>query len=185
MKNIIRSFRIYTLVATILSVIFLFPSWFSLSVPMLDSFLETDSLYISFFTLPDFLVEHGLLTQITNIGGKSVALAFLVTSGIFKYLCVLSAGLAIYGLWKSCVKKKPTRFLISSQIIALVLHTICLIIIISFTVAMSIFAGNISDAIGFSEKLLDISFIPTIWFYLSFASCILSLFLAIKYKKQS
>lgn len=183
MKNIFKSFRIYTLVATVLSVIFLFPSWFSLSVPMLDSFLESDSLYISFFTLPGFLEEHGLLTHITNIGGKSAALTVLIASGILKYLCVLSAGLALYGLWKSCIKKKPTRFLISSQIIALVLHSVCILIIISFAIIINIFAGNLSQTTGFSEKLLDVSFIPTVWFYLSFASCVLSLIFAIKYKK--
>lgn len=185
MKIRIKSYRIFTLVTTLLSAIFIFPSWFSLSVPMLDSFLESDSLQISFFTLPTFLEEHGLLTHITNIGGKSAALIILLLSGVFKYLCVLSSGLALYGIWKSCIKKRPTRFLISSQVIAWVLHSICLLIIIGFAIVLAVFAGSISEATGFSEKLLDVRFIPTVWFYLSLASSVLSLIFAIKYKKES
>ena len=185
MKIHIKSYRMYTLVATVLSAIFIFPSWFELSVPMLDSFLENESLYISFFSLPDFLSEHGLLTHITNIGGKTSALIVLLLSGILKYLCVLSAGLGLYGVWKSCIKKRPTRFILSSQIIALVLHFICLVIIISFKVILYIYSSNISDLSGLSPELFDVSFIPTIWFYLSLVCSVGSLIFSIKYKKES
>lgn len=183
MKINLKSFRIYTLVTTLLSAIFIFPGWFSLSVPLLESFLESDSLYISFFRLPEFIIDHGILTHITNIGGKSVSLAVLILCAVLKYMCVLSSGLAIYGVWKSCIKKRPTRFLISSQIIALVLHCLCIMIVLGFAIAMNVFSGSISAATGFSEKLLNVSFIPTVWFYLSLISCVLSLIFAIKYKK--
>lgn len=185
MKIRIKSYKNYTIAATVLSAIFLFPSWFSLSVPMLDSFLEAGSVQISFFNLPSFLEENALLTHITNMAGKSAALSVLIFSAILKYLCVLSAGLALYGVWKSCIKKRPSRFILSSQIIALSLSFISILIVVSFMVIMNYYAESISEVSGISTRFLDISFMPTVWFYLSLASSVCSLIFSGKYRRET
>lgn len=184
MKTRIKSYKNLTVIATVLSAIFIFPSFISLSVPMLDSFLENGSLYISFFSLPDFVTDNGLLTHLTNISGKNAALGLLILCAILKYMCILSAGLGLYGAIKICVKKKPTRFIFSSQTIALSLSFIAFILVISFALAMGIFSGNISEASGLSEELLDVSFVPTVWFYLSIISSVSSIIFCNKYSKE-
>ena len=174
------AFRYITLATTLLSAVFIFFDWFKLSVPLLDAFLESGTLHISYMTLPS-LVEENALGLITRMGGRATAVTTLLLCAVLKYFCILSAGLGICGIWKVCIKNRASRTLFVSQIIAIALQVVALMMIIIINVFISVYAPAIGDMFNISEELVEFRFIPTVWALISVVSAILSLIFSQKY----
>ncbi len=144
-----------TLITTLASAILMFFKWFTISIPGLDA--ETHS----FFTIPDLLADAaGVLS---TYAGKSSAVMIILLGGILEYMCVLSAGLSVCGIWKNCIKEKKSRFIFSGQIISLCLHFLAALVMIGTNIIFN-------SIIGISNLIY-----PTIWYILSFASPVCSL----------
>ena len=172
-KNPINLKYIIT-VSTILSAVFLFFNWFTLSIPVLESFLESGSFSVSFFTLPQ-LIEENALGLITRLGGKGTSIMTLLLCAILKYMCVLSAGFAIFGICKMWKYDKSTRFIFSSQVIALALQVLSFLVIVIINIFMAMYADSIAQSLKLEEDLLQFHFIPTVWLCLSTISAVVSL----------
>ena len=161
-------------VSTLLSAVFLFFNWFTLSIPVLESFLESGSFSVSFFTLPQ-LIEENALGLITRLGGKGTSVMTLLLCAILKYMCVLSAGFGIFGICKMWKYDKSTRFIFSSQVIALALQVLSFLVIVIINIFMAMYADSIAQSLNLEEDLLQFHFIPTVWLCLSTLSAIASL----------
>lgn len=172
-----------TIVTTLLSAVFLFFNWFTLSIPVLESFLESSSFSVSFFTLPA-LLEENALGLITRLGGKSTAILTLLLCGVLKYMCILSAGLGLYGIWKICIRGKRTRFIFSSQVIALALQVLSFLLILIINIFMSKYAGSIAESMNLEADLLQFDFTPTLWLCISTLSAVGSLVSSSYYTKE-
>jgi len=173
-------YKYITIVATILSAVFIFFDWFRLSVPILDTFLESGTIQISYMTLPA-LVEDNALALIVRMGGKATAATTLILCAVLKYLCVLSAGIGICGIWKVCIKGRISKMVFVSQIIALALQLVAFIVIIIINVFISMYAPGIAQSMNVSPELIDFNFIPTLWVIIATLSAIVSLIFSQKY----
>ncbi len=180
MSKKIIAFKYITFAATLLSAVFIFFDWFMLSVPLFDAFLESGTLHISYMTLPS-LIEENALGLITRMGGRATAITTLLLCAVLKYFCILSAGLGICGIWKVCIKNKASRTIFVSQLLAIALQIVALLMIIIINVFISVYAPGISEMLGISESLIDFRFIPTVWALISVASAILSIIFSQKY----
>ena len=60
--------RIATIITTLASVLFIFFSWFTISLPALNTFLKSGEISLSFMTLPGFIQENaiGLITRMAK-----------------------------------------------------------------------------------------------------------------------
>lgn len=144
-----------TLITTLASAILMFFKWFTISIPGLEA--ETHS----FFTIPKLITDaSGVLS---TYAGKSSTVMIILLGGILEYMCVLSAGLSVCGIWKNCIREKKSRFIFSGQIISLCLHFLAALVMLG---ANTIF----NSILGISNLIY-----PTIWYALSFASPICSL----------
>ena len=175
--------KYFTVATTVLSALFLYFNWFTLSVPMMESFLESASFSVSFVTLPA-LIEENALGLITRMGGKSTAITALLLCGILKYLCVLSTGLGLWGIWKMCVKEKRSRLIFASQLIALALQLLSFLLIILINVFISGYADSIAANMNMQEGMLEFNFTPTLWLCLSTLSAIGSLVVSGNFLKR-
>ena len=180
MSNKSAVYKYITLVATLLSAIFIFFDWFRLSVPILDAFLESGTIQISYMTLPA-LIEDSALGLITRMGGKTTAATTLILCAVLKYLCILSAGLGICGMWKMCIKGRISKMVFVSQIIAIALQAVAFIIIIIINVFISMYAPGIAQTMNVSQELIDFNFIPTLWVMIATVSAVVSLIFSQKY----
>jgi len=173
-------YKYITIVATLTSAVFIFFDWFRLSIPILDTFLESGTIQISYMTLPS-LVEKNALGLIVRMGGKTTAATTLILCALLKYLCVLSAGIGICGVWKMCIKERISKMVFVSQIIAIALQFVAFIVIIIINVFISMYAPGIAETMNVSPELIDFNFIPTFWVIIATVSAIVSLVFSQKY----
>lgn len=183
MNRKIITLKYATIITTLLSAVFLFFNWFTLSIPVLESFLESSSFSVSFFSLPS-LIEENALGLITRLGGKNTSIMALLLCGVLKYMCVLSAGLGLCGIYKLCRHGKISRFIFSSQVVALAMQVLSFLVILIINIFMARYAGLIADAMNVQEGLLKFHFTPTLWLWLSTISAIGSLVLSNYYSKE-
>ena len=175
-------FRILTAVATLASAVLIFFNWFTISLPALNTFLKSGEMSLSFMNLPAFMQENAI-GLITRMGGKSTSATLLILCGILKYVCMVSAILAVYGIWKICIRKRKSRFIFSSQVIAIAMEGFSLLLIIVINIVISNYAGVFASAMKVQESLIDVSFLPTLWMVLATACSVTSLVCSNIYNK--
>ncbi len=174
--------RIATIITTLASVLFLFFSWFTISLPAFNTFLKSGEISLSFMTLPGFIQENAV-GLITRMGGKSTSATLLILCGVIKYACLVSAIFGICGIWKICIKKRQSRFIFSADVIAIALEVFAFLIVVLVNIIMNSYANVFAAAMKVQESLIDISFLPTIWMILATGSSIASLVLSNMYNK--
>ena len=151
-----------TLIFTMLSAIFVFLPWFNIKI--FDEELH------SFITIPNLLANaSGILM---GYAGKTSAVSIIILGGVLEYLCIISGGLALCGIWKNCFREKKTKMIFTSQII-----TISLIIIASIAMLGSNYliqtALNIEGIIA-----------PTVCFIISIVFTVASFVSQLFYNKE-
>ena len=157
-------FRWLTFLTTLSCAVFIFFDWFKMSIIIEESF--------SFMTIPSLLEDA--MRLIIKTQGKTFGFLIILLVGILKYMCILSSGLGIYGIWKCVIKKQRSSSLFISQVIALGLGILAIIII---------FAGNaiISGYVDASSiNILE----ATLWLWICVISSFLSLIFQTLYSKN-
>jgi len=143
-KNVLKYF---TLVITLVAASLVFFHWFTVSIPGLEPEGH------SFVTIPDLLEDAA--GMVSGYAGKSTAVMIILLGGILEYMCVLSAGLSVCGIWKNCIRGRKSRFIFSGQVIALCLHFLAALVMVGANVL-------VNSIIGISNLIM-----PTIWYILS------------------
>lgn len=151
-----------TLVFTMFSAIFAFLPWFNINV-------LSEELH-SFITIPRLLADAtGILA---GYAGKNYAVVIIILGGVLEYLCILSAGLSLVGIWKNCFREVKSRLIFSAQIIMISLDVLALV---------AIFGVNYLVQTVIS---MDTVMMPTICFAVSVVFTIASLVSNIMYNRE-
>ena len=161
------------MMTTIVSSILLFFNFFTISIPLLETFLESSHFSISFFTLPDF-IDKSMVGLMTNLAGKGTSALLLILCAVIKYICLLSSFFGIYGVWKFYKDNKNTKFIFASQLVNFAMCVLAFLLIMIVNVFIFRYAGFLSEAMNL-EETLELNFLPTIWLFLSAASSLFSL----------
>lgn len=175
LKNILMA-------SAILTSVLLFFSFFTISIPIFESFLESSSFSVSFFSLPSF-VEKNALGLITRLCGKGTSVAVLLLCAVLKYVCLLSSCLGVYGIWEMCRKKKNTRFVFASAVMALAMCVLAFLVLIIVNVFILRYAGTLTEIMNL-ETDLELNFLPTIWLFLATCSSSVSLIALYNWQKR-
>ena len=171
-----------TIAFTLATSVLLFFSFFTISVPLLKTFLESSSFSVSFFSLPSF-VEKNALGLITRLGGKGASLTLLILCAVFKYICLLSSCMGLYGIWEMCRNKKNTKFIFASQVMAFAMCVLSILLIIVVNVFIFKYANRLSELMNL-DTALELNFLPTIWLCLATLSSIGSLIGLYRWQKE-
>ncbi len=159
--------------SAILTSVLLFFSFFTISIPIFESFLESSSFSVSFFSLPSF-IEKNALGLITRLCGKGTSVAVLILCAVLKYVCLLSSCLGVYGIWEMCRKKKNTRFVFASAVMALAMCVLSFLVLIIVNVFISRYAPALTEIMNL-DATLELNFSPTVWLFLATISSSVSL----------
>ncbi len=168
---------------TIITSLLLFFSFFTISIPLLESFLESNSFSVSFFSLPSF-VEKNALGLITRFGGKGASVTLLILCAVFKYVCLLSSCMGIYGIWEVCRSKKNTRFIFASQVMALIMCFISFLMVITVNAFIFKYAERLTEIMNLNTTL-ELNFLPTVWLCIATLSSAGSLISLYKWQKEN
>ena len=170
------------MLTTFISSVLLFFNFFSISVPLLDSFLESSSFSISFFTLPEF-IENNALGLVTRLAGKATSVILLLLCAVLKYICLLSAFMGIYGIWKMHSDQSNTKFIFASQLMIFAVCVLSFAVIVIVNVFISRYAGYLTEAMNL-EETLELNFLPTVWLGLATVTSLFSLIGLIRMQKE-
>lgn len=179
MDNKFNKTKYICMLSTVICVILMFFNYFTLSVPSLNELLISDSFSISFMTLPFFVSENvvGLLSQ---FGGNKLAILVLIMCALLKIVSLLLVVFALLGLWRVCIKKERSKVLISAHYAMLLLEFVSLVGIVFANIIINTFSSEISSLIGSN---FEISFMPTLWLFLSIVFTLISVNLSQKLDK--
>lgn len=144
-----------TLIIAAASASLVFFNWFTISIPGLEPEGH------SFVTVPSLLEDAA--GMVSGYAGKSSAVMIILLGGILEYMCVLSAGLTVCGIWKNCILERKSRFIFSGQVIALCLHFLAALVMVGANIL-------VNSIIGISNLIL-----PTMWYILSVVLSVVTL----------
>ena len=161
------------MLTTFISSVLLFFNFFSISIPLLESFLESSSFSISFFTLPDF-IEKNAIGLITRLAGKGTSVTLLILCAVLKYICLLSSFFGIYGICMFWVDKGNTKSIFASQLIAFAMCILSFLLIITVNVFIFRYASYLTEVMSLEEKL-ELNFLPTAWLLITAIASLFSL----------
>lgn len=126
-------------------------------------------------TAPDKDASNALIKQLDS-DITTLVLVILVPCASVKFLLLLSVGFALYGLFRCFVFGKRNRFIISAQIISLIIQLIVYIVLVIFNFVDISFQSISLNEVG---KLM-----PTLWMILATVMSASSLVLSHIYQKQ-
>ena len=171
MDNKFNKTKYICIISTLFSLVLMFFNYFTLSVPSLNELLSSDSFSISLMTLP-FFVSENVIGLVSQFGGNSTALSVLILCALIKTASLFLVLVALLGLWRVFIKKEASRLLVKANYIILLLEFVSLVGIIFVNVIINTFSAQISSLLGSN---FEISFMPTIWLFLSIAFSLISL----------
>ncbi|MBQ4629606.1 MAG: hypothetical protein IJB70_01260 [Clostridia bacterium] len=126
-------------------------------------------------TAPDKDASNALIKQLDS-DITTLVLVILVPCASVKFLLLLSVGFALYGLFRCFVFGKRNRFIMSAQIISLIIQLIVYIVLVIFNFVDISFQSISLNEVG---KLM-----PTLWMILATVMSASSLALSHIYQKQ-
>jgi len=170
------------MLTTLISSVLLFFNFFLISIPLLESFLESSSFSISFFTLPGF-IEKNAIGLITRLAGKGASVTLLMVCAFLKYICLLSSFFGIYGAVRLWFDRENTKFIFTSQLIVFAMCVLSFLLIITVNVFIFRYSSFLTEAMNL-EETLELNFLPTVWLFITSVTSLISLVGIIKIQKQ-
>lgn len=166
-------FKVLTAITALSAAVFVFFNWVTVGGEIIEV-TARDSYSFSLVTLPSFIVN--IVSTLEIYIGASYVIAILIALGLLEFAAVLSAGFSVYGIYKQCIRNKPTKIIMSSQIVAITLQLMAAMLVI--------IVGLYIDKTPLASLGSMLTFRPTLWLYISFLSSAASLACTLLYNKQ-